>query len=193
MTENTNIMRKLSVFNNVTLDGYFTDQKGDMSWAHKQDAEWNEFSAKNSKANVAFLFGRVTYEMMASFWPTPNARETAPDVADAMNSRQKVVFSRTLKEASWGNTRLVMGDLLTEVRKLKQESEVDLLIFGSGTVVSQLAAEDLIDEYMIVLNPLVLGGGRTMFEGLKTRLALKQTKTQSFGNGNVVVCYEPNR
>jgi dihydrofolate reductase len=186
-------MRNLRVFNNVTLDGYFTDEHGDMSWAHKQDAEWNEFSARNATGQATFLFGRVTYEMMASFWPTPKAHETAPAVADAMNSRKKVVFSRTLKEVTWSHSELVKGDLLGEVRNLKQESGSDLVIFGSGTIISQLAADGLIDEYQIVLNPLVLGSGRTMFEGLKTRLALKRTKTQSFENGNVVSWYEPVR
>jgi len=189
-------MRKLSVFNGITVDGYFTDQRGDMSWAHEQqDAEWSEFSAGNASGSgdVVFLFGRVTYEMMKSFWPTPEARQTAPEIADAMNARQKLVFSRTLTEATWNNTKLLRGDPVTEVQKMKKEAGPDLLIFGSGTLVAPLAAAGLVDEYTIVLNPIVLGGGRTMFENVKEKLRLKLLKTRAFKNGNVVLWYEPRR
>lgn len=186
-------MHKVIVFNNISLDGYFTDQHGDMQWAHKQDAEWTDYTAKNAAGDVAFLFGRVTYQLMASFWPTPQARELAPEVAEAMNGRQKLVFSRTLQHATWQNTTLLKGELGAEVRRLKRESKSDLLIFGSGTIVSQLTAQGLIDEYRLVLSPLVLGSGRTMFEGLKDKLQLQRTSTQSFKNGNVLVCYAPAR
>jgi dihydrofolate reductase len=187
-------MRKLRVFNSITVDGYFTDRRGDMSWAHaQQDAEWNEFIAGNAGGEVAFLFGRVTYDLMKSFWPTPKARETAPEVAETMNSRQKLVFSRTLTEASWNNTRLLKGDVVAEVKKLEQETGPDLLIFGSGTLVGPLAEAGLIDEYTMVLNPLVLGSGRTMFESTKEKLPLKLTKSRVFKNGNVVLWYEPRR
>ena len=187
-------MPKLRVFNSITVDGYFTDRRGDMSWAHaQQDAEWSEFSAKNASGSdaVTFLFGRITYDLMKSFWPTPMARETMPEIAEAMNSRQKLVFSRTLTEATWNNTKLVKGDLVTEVKKLKQETGPDLMIFGSGTLVGPLAAAGLIDEYQMVLNPLVLGSGRTMFEGAREKLPLRLTKSRVFKNGNVVLWYAP--
>jgi dihydrofolate reductase len=184
-------MRKIIVFNQVTLDGYFVDMKGDMSWAHKQDAEWNAFVADNAKGEATLLFGRVTYEMMASFWPTPNALESFPIVAERMNSASKVVFSRTMDKASWNNTKLVKGDLAAEVRKMKNDSGPNMLIMGSGSLVSQLAQEGLIDEFEIALNPVVLGKGRTMFDGVKEKLNLKLTKTRAFGNGNVFLCYEP--
>jgi dihydrofolate reductase len=184
-------MRKLLVFNSVTVDGYFTDMKGDMSWAHQQDPEWNDFVAGNSKSGGELLFGRVTYEMMASFWPTPAAAKHFPEVAEQMNSLPKVVFSRTLDEATWQNTRLVKGNLAGEVRKLKEESGDHMVIMGSGSIISQLAPENLIDEYQLVVNPIVLGAGRTMFEGLKERLKLKLTTSRTFGNGNVLLCYAP--
>ena len=184
-------MRQLIVFNQVTLDGYFVDMNGDMSWAHKQDAEWNAFVADNARGECVLLFGRVTYEMMASWWPTPQAMTSMPVVAERMNSLPKVVFSRTLEKASWNNTTLVKGSVASEVRRMKKEPGPDLVIFGSGTIVSQLAQEGLIDEYEIVVNPIVLGKGRTMFESIKGKLTLKQTKTRAFGNGNVLLCYEP--
>jgi len=184
-------MREIIVFNNVTLDGYFTDVKNDMSWAHRQDAEWNSFIAENSKGDATLLFGRITYEMMASFWPTPNALEMFPVVAERMNSLPKVVFSRTLDKATWNNTTLVKGDLATEVRRMKNEPGPNMVIMGSGSIVAQLAQEGLIDEYEIALNPIVLGKGRTMFEGIEEKLNLQLTKTRTFSNGNVFLCYEP--
>src|SRR5713226_8054982 len=100
-------MRKLIVFNHVTLDGYFVDRNGDMSWAHwvSQDAEWNAFVADNAKGGGVLLFGRITYELMTSYWPTPLAARNDPVVAERMNNLQKVVFSRTLDKASWSNTK----------------------------------------------------------------------------------------
>jgi dihydrofolate reductase len=104
-----------------------------------------------------------------------------------------VVFSRTLDNATWNNTRLIREDPASAVRRMKRESGPDMLIFGSGTIVSQLTQAGLIDEFQIVLNPIVLGAGRTMFEGLTTPLRLKRTKSRAFGNGNTVLSYEPAR
>jgi dihydrofolate reductase len=186
-------MRKLVVFNQVSLDGYFVDLTGSMSWAKAgtKDAEWNAFVAENAKGDSPLLFGRVTYELMASFWPTPMADQHDPIVAERMNKLQKVVFSRTLGKASWSNTRLVKGDMVAEIRKMKKEPGEDMVILGSGSIVSQLAQEGLIDAYQVVVNPTILGQGRTMFEGVKEKLNLKLTKTRTFGNGNVFLCYEP--
>jgi dihydrofolate reductase len=186
-------MRKLIVFNHVSLDGYFVDSNGDMSWAHAdhQDAEWDAFVAENASGGGVLVFGRITYELMASFWPTPFAIENMPVVAEGMNSMPKVVFSRTLDKASWNNTKLVKGDLAAEIRKMKQEAGEGMAILGSGSIIPQLAQEGLIDEYQIVVNPIVLGKGRTMFDGIKEKLSLKLTKTRAFGNGNVLLCYEP--
>jgi dihydrofolate reductase len=183
-------MRRLVVYNQLSLDGYFVDANGDMSWAHKDDPEWNAFVSENVRDEGPLLLGRVTYNLMAAFWPTPIASETMPEVAERMNALPKVVFSRTLDQVSWRNTRLVKGDLVTEVRTMKRESGPDMTILGSGSVVAQLAQGDLIDEYHIVLNPLALGNGRTMFDGIQGRLLLKLTATRAFSNGNVVLRYE---
>ncbi|MCP3140833.1 dihydrofolate reductase family protein [Pyxidicoccus xibeiensis] len=184
-------MRKLSVFNNVSLDGYFVDGSGDMSWAHKQDAEWNAFSAENARGGGALVLGRVTYEMMAGFWPTPAALALSPAVAERMNNMPKVVFSRTLETASWKNTRLMKGDLVSEMRKLKAEPGPEMTILGSGSIVAQLAEAGLVDDYQLVLQPIVLGSGRTLFQGVQRRLGLTLEKTRSFSNGNVVLWYKP--
>ena len=186
-------MRKLAMFNQVSLDGYFTDARGDMSWAHnvRPDPEWDAFGADNASHGGVLLFGRVTYEMMAGFWPTPQATASMPEIAKGMNDMSKVVFSRTLDRADWKNTTLLHGDLGPEVRKLKAQPGEGITILGSGTIVSQLTQLGLIDEYQIVVVPVVLGGGRTLFEGVERRLSLKRTGSRSFGNGNVVMSYEP--
>jgi dihydrofolate reductase len=185
-------MRRLISFTQVPLDGYYTGRNG-LGWAHEgqQDAEWNAFVAENAKGGGQLLFGRITYELMVSYWPTPAARENDPLVAERMNNLPKVVFSRTLDKASWSNTRLVKGDLATEVRRLKHEPGEGMAILGSGSIVSQLAQAGLIDEYQIVVKPVALGEGRTMFEGIEQKLSLKLTKTRTFANGNVLVCYAP--
>ena len=186
-------MPRLVVFNHVSVDGYFVDPKGDMSFAHgnRDDAEWNAFVAGNAAGGGVLLFGRVTYDLMRSYWPTPQALARDPVVAERMNARPKVVFSRTLDAATWANTRLVKSDVAAEVRRMKRESGSDMAILGSGTIVSQLAATGLIDEFQIVVNPVVLGGGRTMFDGVRERLALRLTRTRAFANGSVLLCYHP--
>ena len=186
-------MSRLVVFNNVSLDGYFVDMNGDMSWAHNPnpDAEWDAFGAENAKGGGMLLFGRLTYELMAGYWPTPLAAQNDSIVAEHMNSLPKVVFSRTLDQVSWSNTRLVKGDPAAEVRKMKREPGQDMAILGSGSIVSQLAQVGLVDEFQLVVNPVVLGAGRTLFDGLREKLALKLIKTRAFRNGNVLLCYEP--
>jgi dihydrofolate reductase len=186
-------MQKLVVFNQVTLDGYIADANGDMRWAHKdrQDAEWNAFVAGNAQGGGTLPFGRVTYDLMNSYLPTAMAMKNDPVVAERMNNLPKIVFSRTLEKASWSNTRLVKDGMLEEVRKLKSGPGEGMAILGSASVVAQLAQEGLIDEYQIVVNPVALGSGKTMFEGIREKLALKLTETRPFANGNILLCYEP--
>jgi dihydrofolate reductase len=183
-------MRRVTVFNLMTLDGYIAGQGGDISW-HNVDEEFQELANAASNSGNTLLFGRVTYELMASFWPTPEAIRTDPIVAAGMNKSEKIVFSRTLQKADWNNTRLVKDDMLAEVRRLKQQSGKDLTILGSGSIVSQLAQEGLIDEYQVLLNPVVIGKGKTMFDGMREKLTLKLVKTRIFKNGNILLSYEP--
>ncbi len=183
-------MRRLAVFNQLSLDGFIADEKGDMSWAHKQDPEWMAFTSENASGEAELVFGRITYDLMAGWWPTPQALQSMPVVARRMNELPKVVFSRTLEKATWQNTRLVKGDLAAETRRLKAEPGPDLLIMGSGSIVSQLTDAGLIDEYQVVVNPIALGRGRGMFE-VRQKANLAFRKARIFGNGNVVLWYEP--
>ena len=166
---------------------------GDMSWAHnvKKDEEWDSFVSGNAGGGGVLVFGRITYELMARYWPTQLAIQNNPIVAEQMNKLPKIVFSRTLDKASWKNTTLIKDNMVAAIRKMKNESGINMVIMGSGTIVSQLTQERLIDEYQIVVIPVVLGKGRTLFDGIKERLALKLIKSRTFTNGNVVLCYEP--
>src|SRR5262249_14611573 len=167
---------------------YISGESGDISW-HRVDKEFQKYAEKNSNSGSTLLFGRVTYEMMASYWPSADALKDNPLVAQGMNRSPKVVFSRTLQKADWANSRFVKGDLLGEVRKLKKQSGRGLPILGSGSIVAQLAQAGLVDEYQLLLNPVILGKGRTMFGGVEGKPPLKLTETRTFGNGNVLLCY----
>jgi dihydrofolate reductase len=188
-------MRRLMVFNSVTLDGYFTSRAGEIGWAHRDtgDAEFNAFVAENAKGGGQLLFGRKTYQEMAGYWPTPQAKRDNPDVAEGMNRMPKVVFSRTLQSADWSNTSLIKGDPAEAVRRLKGEAGPDMVLMGSGSIVAQLAKAGLIDEYQVVLTPVAIGGGRTMFEGLDADLPLRLTRSRVFPHGKVWLSYEPKR
>ena len=182
-------MRRISVFDHVSLDGFFVDDRGDMSWAHKHDEEWTAFASSNAGGQGELLFGRVTYEMMAAFWPTPQAAQMLPEVARGMNAMRKTVFSRTLDTVTWENTTLLKGALVDEVMRLKDQSGPDIVILGSGSIVSQLTQAKLIDEYQLVVNAVVLGRGRTLFETVDGQVPLRLVKSQVFANGNVVLWY----
>ncbi len=186
-------MRKVMVFNNISLDGFFTDAHNEMNFTQdpRPDPEWDAFVAGNAAGGSSFLFGRLTYQMMAAYWPTPAAVAAMPTVAKTMNDSPKIVFSRTLDKADWKNTTILNTDPADEVRRLKNGSGKDFVIFGSGTIVSQLAQNRLIDEYQFIVNPVVLGKGRTMFDGMATKLPLNLVDSRAFKNGNVWLRYLP--
>ena len=183
-------MRKLSVFNFITLHGYFAGPNGDISW-HRHGAEENAYAAEGLKAGSTLLFGRVTYEMMAGYWPTPMAIKNDPIIAEGMNMADKIVFSRTMKKAGWNNTRLVKDNIAEEIRKMKQKPGKDMTVLGSGSIVTQFAEQGLIDEYQFMVDPVALGDGTPIFKGITHKLDLKLTSTRTFKSGVVLLCYEP--
>jgi dihydrofolate reductase len=183
-------MRNLFVSNLVTLDGYFEGPNRDIGW-HNVDAEFNEYAIDMLNSADTLIFGRVSYELMAGFWPTPDAIKNDPIIAEKMNTLSKIVFSKTLKKAEWNNTRLVANDLEGEVQRLKKQSGKAMALLGSGNILTQLANRGLIDEYRILVNLIVLGHGNPLFKGIKDRIDLKLTKTRTFRNGNVLLCYKP--
>jgi len=183
-------MGKVIAFNFVTLNGYFKGPQGDISW-HRHGADESEYAAEMLKSGSTLLFGRVTYEMMASYWSTPEAVKNDPIVAEGMNKADKVVFSRTLKKVEWSNTRLVKDNIGEEVKKMKQMPGKDMALLGSGSIVTQLTEQGLIDEYQIMVDPIALGDGTPIFKNINHKLDLKLTGTRTFKSGVVLLSYQP--
>ncbi len=181
------LMKKLLVFESISIDGYFVDAHGDMSWAHagQEDPEFAEWVAGNASSGGELLFGRKTYQMMEAFWPTPMAAQQMPVVAKGMNARRKYLASRTI-QPSWNNTHLLKGDVVSAVRELKAGDGHGIAVLGSGSIAAQLGEAGLVDEYQFVIVPVALGGGRTVFNH-KSRLRLLDQR--AFPCGKIVVTY----
>ena len=185
-------MGKLCVYNFVSANGYFKGPDEDISWAKQnQSKEERDFAAENLQADGILLFGRVTYEMMKSYWPTPQAKKDAPDVAEGMNKAEKIVVSKTLKKTDWENTRIIKDNIAAEVKKLKETSGKDITILGSGSIVSQLAEKGLIDEFQVMVHPVAIGDGTPFLKAINKKIELELTKTRSFKSGIVLLCYQP--
>jgi dihydrofolate reductase len=182
-------MRQLHVFESISIDGYFTDRSGDMSWAHRgrDDAEFAAWVSGNASSGGALLFGRKTYQMMEAFWPTPMAAEQMPEVARGMNAAEKYLASKTVKP-TWHNTQLLDGDAVQAVRALKAGDGGDITLLGSGNLAAQLGAAGLVDRYQFVVIPVALGAGRTVFADQPFR-ELKLQEQRAFRCGNVVLTY----
>jgi dihydrofolate reductase len=185
-------MRKVLFFMLTSLDGFFEGANHDIYW-HNVDAEFNEFAIEQLHSVDTLLFGRVTYEMMASYWPTPDVKTNDPVVAGLMNSTPKIVFSKTLKKADWENTKLIRNNFVEEMTKLKQQPGKDMIIFGSSDLAVTFIEHGLLDEMRVMVNPLVLGDGKSLLKGIKGKLDLKLIKTRIFKNGNVLLYYESKR
>ena len=185
-------MRRLLFFMMTTANGLYERRRWDVGW-HNTDDEFEAFAAEQLNSVDTLLFGRVTYEGMASFWPTPEAEATDPVVAKQMNSLSKLVFSTSLESADWSNTRLIKEDPAAAVAKLKQEGGGDAIVLASSDLALTLAAHDLIDEYRLMVNPLFLGAGKPVLQGLKQDLELQLLTVRTFANGNVLLTYRPRR
>lgn len=183
-------MRRVLLFMMVSLDGYYEGAEGQLDW-HNVDEEFNDFAVEQLNEMDTLLFGRITYEMMASYWPTPQARTDDPVVAGKMNSMPKIVFSRSLRDVDWENTRLVTDDFAAEVTRLKAQPGKDMIIFGSSDLAVSFLEHGLLDECRVMINPVVLGQGKTLFSGIHDRLKLKLLKTKVFQSGNVLLYYQP--
>jgi dihydrofolate reductase len=183
-------MRKVVIFNMVSVDGFFAGPDGDINW-HSVDDEFNEFAIEQLDTVDTLLFGRVTYELMASYWPTPQAIEDDPSIADKMNNLKKIVFSKTLASVDWQNTLLIKGNVADKLSDLKGQPGKDLILFGSADLASTLTQYGLIDEYRIMVSPVVLGEGLPLFKGITQPLRLKLIEARTFHSGNVLLVYQP--
>lgn len=183
-------MRKLIVSNLVSADGYFEGTEQDLSW-FKIDPEFHRHMSTIFERVDTILIGRKTYELFVDFWPDYVGEDER--TANFMNNSTKIVFSKTLDIAPWGKHKeaiLLKDNLIPEVEKLKTEPGKDIVIFGSGTIVSALSQVDLIDEYRFIINPVILGDGKQMLKQVNAKHLLKLKASTVLSFGVVILDYE---
>jgi len=186
-------MKKISVFNHVTIDGLFAGPNGEIDWFQAvHDDEWNRYAQQHADlSHDTLMFGHTTYTMMKGWWPTPAAIQMDPHMAELMNNSPKIVFSRRLKRAreerNWRNIRVFHHIDLDELRTLKRNENITIL--GSGTIVQQLTNLGLIDEYSLVVVPIILGKGKPLFKGVD-KAKLRLVEERAFGNGIALLRYQ---
>jgi dihydrofolate reductase len=193
--------RRIVMFNQVSADGFFSDPKGGLDWV-VSDPEVHAHAVQGMPQTDTIVLGRKTYEQFAAFWPnalkdsnpsgphgSSKADPTFVAMANWLNETKKLVFSRSLKTASWNNSELVRELAPKSAAALKQEPGKDMLIFGSGSIVSQLSALGLIDEYRFVVCPVLLGQGKTLLSDVSERISLKLAEAKPFRSGNVMLTY----
>jgi dihydrofolate reductase len=189
-------MKKITVFNHVTVDGFFAGPNGEIDWFKviKKDDEWDAYTHRQAQPGNTLIFGHTTYEMMKSYWPTPDAIKSDPGMAKAVDESPKIVFSKTLESVEegphWKNIRLFHEIKPEDIRKLKEKQ--DMTILGSGTIVQQFANLGLIDECSLVVVPIVLGAGKPLFKDAKT-MNLKLLEAKTFKNGIVLLRYQKEK
>jgi dihydrofolate reductase len=181
---------RLYSFLMVTLDGFYEGPNQEFDfWT--TDEEFNRFAVGQLRDSGLLLFGRVTYEGMAGYWPTQGAREDDPVVAELMNTMPKAVVSTTLESAGWGDTRIIGADVAEELAKLKSQAGKDLAVLGSPTLTLNLIDMGLVDELRVMVSPVVLGEGKSLSRSAGHRLRLRLLQTRTFGSGNVLLTYQP--
>jgi dihydrofolate reductase len=187
-------MKTINVFDHITLDGFFAGPNGEIDWfkSIKKDPALDKYLQGESQGGSSLMMGRTTYEMMKSYWPTPEAIKNDPKMAKVMDHSPKIVFSKSLKKVeegpNWKNIKLVHEIDRKQILKMKEKD--DFTILGSGSIVQQLANLGLIDMYQLLIVPIVLGQGKPLFKDVK-QTDLKVVEAKSFRNGVVAVRYTP--
>ncbi|HEY1060608.1 MAG TPA: dihydrofolate reductase family protein [Daejeonella sp.] len=179
-------MRKITAFMFLTINGRFKGPNEDISW-HIHGEEGNEFSEDQLKADNILLFGRKTYEMMMSFWPTKMAYDSYPNVAERMNKSEKIVLSNSLRDADWQNTTILSGNTIEQIRELKNTSGKNITILGSGTIINQLTDAGLIDQYEFLIDPIAIGIGTPLFNNISSKLELALIESKLFKKSGAVL------
>jgi dihydrofolate reductase len=184
-------MRTLASFIFTSLDGFYEGPNGEIDWANV-DAEFNEFAVRQLDEADTLCFGRATYEHMAAYWPTEQAMANDPAITSRMNDKEKLVFSTTLTDASWSGTTVVRGEASKRLPTIKAAAGEELLVLGSAHLTANLAQAGLLDELRVMVCPIVLGQGRSLFEDLKERVSLNLLRVRRFESGNLVLTYRPS-
>jgi dihydrofolate reductase len=186
-------MRKMIVSEMMSLDGFYAGSKGEIDW-HLVDEEFNRTAIGLLNTVDTIIFGRATYQLFENYWPAaavnPLTSTSDLEIANKINDAAKIVFSKTLGKVEWKNSRLLKEVLPEEIADMKQQPGKDMVIYGSGSIVSKFMQLGLIDEYKIFINPVILGAGKPLFTGLQDKLNLKLTGTKVFGTGTVLLDYQ---
>jgi dihydrofolate reductase len=183
-------MRLLYAFLVMTVDGFYEGPEGEFDWPNVDD-EFNQYSVTNLNDTGLIVFGRVTYEGMAGYWTSAAALEGDPIIAPLMNEIPKAVVSTTLEEAAWSNTILINGDVAAAISRLKSEPGKSIGVFGSPNLTFNLVEMSLVDELRLMIHPVALGRGKSIFATMNGRLTLDLLRTTIFESGNVLLTYRP--
>ncbi len=183
-------MRTLASFIFTSLDGFYEGPNGELDWANV-DAEFNDFAIRQLDQADTLGFGRATYEHMAAYWPTEQAKANDPAIATRMNDKEKLVFSRALTNASWSGTTVIRGEATEHVPTIKAAAGKELLVIGSANLTASLARAGVLDELRVMVCPIVLGQGRSLFEDLEGNISLTLLRVRKFDSGNLVLTDRP--
>lgn len=197
-------MRRIVLFDRVSAEGYFSGPDGNLNWTVSDDElDRSAADAIEGSGPGTMLFGRRTYQQFESFWPhalsdapaapSPHRPGHASPELRAMavwiNESTKIVFSKTLKQVTWKNSRLLHELDPKEIETLKRQPGMDMMIFGSGSIASQLTQHGLIDEYQLIVSPVLLGTGRSLINGVTRSVRLELLEAKAFASGNVRLRY----
>lgn len=185
-------MKKIIAAEWLSLDGFMAGPNGETDW-FGWDEEIEQYAKESQSKSDTLLFGRTTYDLMVSYWPTPAASAENKIITDFMNNTPKIVFSKTLEKVEWKNSTLVNQIDPEEIKKIKQKEGKYIMIFGSGSIVSQLMKLELIDEYEIFVNPIVLGNGKPLFQNVEERSKLKLLNAKTFKSGVVLLNFQAGK
>ncbi|MHB9141042.1 MAG: dihydrofolate reductase family protein [Paludibacter sp.] len=189
-------MRKLIFFMHTSLDGFVAGLKGEMDWINIDETMFDFVATMTDKADSA-LYGRVTYEMMQSYWPNageqPNASKHDKEHSAWYNKVSKIVLSKTISEKGIDNTTVIGDQLADKINKIKNLDGKNILIFGSPTASHSLLSQGLIDEFWLFVNPILLGQGIPLFKGVTETTKLKLIETKTFSSGVIALHYETKR
>jgi dihydrofolate reductase len=184
-------MRTLASFIFTSLDGFYEGPNGELDWPIV-DEEFNYFAVRQLDQADTLGFGRATYAHMAAYWPTEQAKANEPAITTRMNDKEKLVFSTTLTDVSWSGTTVVRGEATEHVPTIKAAAGRDLLVIGSAHLTANLAQAGVLDELRVMVCPIVLGQGRSLFEDLEDRVSLTLLSVRQFDSGNLVLTYRPS-
>jgi dihydrofolate reductase len=185
-------MRKLILFMHTSLDGFVASSKGALDWI-LIDQDMFDIAAQRTSDSDTALYGRVTFQLMENYWPTaalkPDATQHDIEHSKWYNNVQKIVLSRTLKQSHFPKIRIIRDDIIEEIKKTKQMTGKDILIFGSPTASHTLMAENLIDDYWLFINPIMLGSGIPLFRSAEM-IKLKLVESKVFPSGVICIHYQ---